>query len=64
YDCEAWIPSQGRYREVTLPARGIELDQARLDQAVRAYADAGGSFSGTPGRGASSSGNSAGGPSG
>ena len=50
--------------EVTLPARGFELDQARLDQAVRAYADAGGSFSGSPGSGASSSGNSAGGPSG
>ena len=50
--------------EVTLPARGIELDQARLDQAVRAYADAGGSFSGSPGSGASSSGMSAGGPSG
>ncbi len=50
--------------EVTLPARGFELDQARLDQAVRAYADAGGSFSGTPGSGASSSGMSAGGPSG
>jgi hypothetical protein len=50
--------------EVTLPARGFELDQARLDQAVRAYADAGGSFSGSPGSGASSSGMSAGGPSG
>jgi hypothetical protein len=50
--------------EVTLPARGFELDQARLDQAVRAYADAGGSFSGSPGSGASSSGISAGGPSG
>jgi hypothetical protein len=50
--------------EVTLPARGFELDQARLDQAVRAYADAGGSFSGRPGSGASSSGISAGGPSG
>jgi hypothetical protein len=50
--------------EVTLPARGLELDEARLDQAVRAYAEAGGSFSGRPGSGASSSGNSAGGPSG
>lgn len=50
--------------EVTLPARGFELDQARLDQAVRAYAEAGGSFSGMPGSGASSSGMSAGGPSG
>ena len=50
--------------EVTLAARGVELDQARLDQAVRAYADAGGSFSGRPGSGASSSGRSAGGPSG
>ena len=50
--------------EVTLPARGFELDQARLDRAVRAYAEAGGSFSGRPGSGASSSGMSAGGPSG
>jgi hypothetical protein len=50
--------------ELTLPARGFELDQARLDQAVRAYSDAGGSFSGMPGSGASSSGMSAGGPSG
>jgi hypothetical protein len=50
--------------EVTLPARGFELDQARLDQAVRAYSEAGGSFSGMPGSGASSSSMSAGGPSG
>jgi hypothetical protein len=50
--------------EVTLPARGFELDEARLDQAVRAYSEAGGSFSGMPGSGASSSGMSAGGPSG
>ena len=50
--------------EVTLPARGFELDQARLDRAVRAYAEAGGSLSGSPGSGASSSGMSAGGPSG
>jgi len=50
--------------ELTLPARGFELDPARLDGAVRAYADAGGSFSGSPGSGASSSGMSAGGPSG
>jgi hypothetical protein len=50
--------------EVTLPARGFELDPARLDQAVRAYSEAGGSFSGMPGSGASSSGRSAGGPSG
>jgi hypothetical protein len=50
--------------EVTLRARDFELDQARLDQAVRAYSEAGGSFSGMPGSGASSSGMSAGGPSG
>ena len=50
--------------EVTLPARGFELDTARVSQAVRAYSDAGGSFSGRPGNGASSSGMSAGGPSG
>jgi hypothetical protein len=48
--------------EVTLPVRGFELDQARLDQAVRAYSEAGGSFSGMPGSGASSSSRSAGGP--
>jgi hypothetical protein len=45
--------------EVTLPARGFELDQAG-----RANAEAGGSFSGMPGSGASSSGMSSGGPSG
>lgn len=50
--------------ELTLPARGFELDSTRLAGAVAAYSDAGGSFSGTPGSGASSSGMSAGGPSG
>jgi hypothetical protein len=50
--------------ELTLAARGFQLDPARVDQAARAYSEAGGSFSGTPGSGASSSGMSAGGPSG
>ena len=56
--------------ELTLRTRGAELDRARLARAVAAYgpqdryADAGGSFSGTPGNGASSSARSAGGPSG
>jgi hypothetical protein len=50
--------------ELTLPARGFELDPARVDRAVRSYSDAGGSLSGMPGSGASSSGISAGGPSG
>jgi hypothetical protein len=50
--------------ELALPARGFELDPARVDNAVRAYSEAGGSFSGMPGSGASSSGRSAGGPSG
>ena len=50
--------------ELTLSTRGAEIDRARLDSAVAAYSDAGGSFSGTPGNGASSSGMSAGGPSG
>ena len=50
--------------ELRLSTRGAELDRTRLDNAVAAYADAGGSFSGTPGSGASSSGMSAGGPSG
>ena len=49
---------------ITLPVSGVELDPARLDGAVRAYSDAGGSLSGMPGSGASSSGRSAGGPSG
>ena len=31
-------------------ARGFELDPARVDQAARAYSDAGGSFSGMPGQ--------------
>ena len=50
--------------ELSLSTRGAEIDGARLDRAVRHYSDAGGSFSGTPGSGASSSGMSAGGPSG
>ena len=50
--------------ELTLSTRGAEIDRAALDRAVAAYADAGGSFSGIPGNGASSSGRSAGGPSG
>ena len=50
--------------ELSLSTRGAEIDSARLDRALRAYSDAGGSFSGTPGSGASSSGMSAGGPSG
>jgi len=51
-------------QEITLPARDYELDPARLDRAVRGYSEAGGSLSGMPGSGASSSGRSAGGPSG
>ena len=50
--------------ELSLPARGFELDAARLARAVAAYSDAGGSLSGIPGNGASPSGRSAGGPSG
>jgi hypothetical protein len=50
--------------ELTIPARDYELDPARLDRAVRSYSEAGGSLSGMPGSGASSSGMSAGGPSG
>ena len=50
--------------ELTLHTNGVEIDPARLDQAVAAYSDAGGSRSGIPGSGASSSGSSAGGPSG
>jgi len=50
--------------ELRLSTRGAEIDGTKLDRAVRAYSDAGGSFSGTPGNGASSSGMSAGGPSG
>jgi hypothetical protein len=50
--------------ELTLPARDYELDPARLDRALRSYSEAGGSLSGMPGSGASSSGSSAGGPSG
>jgi hypothetical protein len=50
--------------ELSLSTRGAEIDGTRLDRALRDYSDAGGSFSGTPGSGASSSGRSAGGPSG
>ena len=46
------------------PAFFALIGRVRLDLAVADYADAGGSFSGIPGSGASSLGMSAGGPSG
>ena len=31
YDCEAWIPSQGRYREVTSTSNTTDFQSRRLD---------------------------------
>ena len=40
YDCEAWIPSQGRYREVTSTSNTTDFQARRLD--VRYRPDGGG----------------------
>jgi seryl-tRNA synthetase len=36
YDCEAWIPSQGRYREVTSTSNTTDFQSRRLDIRYRA----------------------------
>ena len=36
YDCEAWIPSQGRYREVTSTSNTTDFQARRLDIRYRA----------------------------
>ncbi len=40
YDCEAWIPSQGRYREVTSTSNTTDFQARRLD--IRYRPDGGG----------------------
>ena len=40
YDCEAWIPSQGRYREVTSTSNTTDFQSRRLD--IRYRAEGGG----------------------
>jgi seryl-tRNA synthetase len=35
YDCEAWIPSQGRYREVTSTSNTTDFQSRRLDVRYR-----------------------------
>jgi seryl-tRNA synthetase len=42
YDCEAWLPSQGRYREVTSTSNTTDFQARRLD--VRARGESGGPF--------------------
>jgi seryl-tRNA synthetase len=40
YDCEAWMPSQGRYREVTSTSNTTDFQARRLD--IRARGESGG----------------------
>jgi seryl-tRNA synthetase len=42
YDCEAWMPSQGRYREVTSTSNTTDFQSRRLD--IRARGESGGPF--------------------
>ena len=35
FDCEAWIPTQGKYRELTSTSNGTEFQARRLDIRVR-----------------------------
>ena len=35
FDCEAWVPSQGRYREVSSASNCTEFQARRLDIRVR-----------------------------
>ena len=36
FDCEAWIPTQGRYRELTSTSNCTEFQTRRLDTRARA----------------------------
>jgi seryl-tRNA synthetase len=42
YDCEAWLPSQGRYRELTSCSNTTDYQARRLNIRVRRRKDAGG----------------------
>src|SRR5829696_57278 len=44
YDCEAWIPSQGRYREVTSTSNTTDFQARRLDVRYRPAAGGGPRF--------------------
>ena len=44
YDCEAWIPSQGRYREVTSTSNTTDFQSRRLDVRYRPAAGGGPRF--------------------
>ena len=39
YDCEAWMPGQGRYREVTSTSNTTDYQARRLDIRARAAGD-------------------------
>ena len=39
FDCEAWIPTQGRYRELTSTSNCTQFQARRLDIRVRSQAD-------------------------
>jgi seryl-tRNA synthetase len=43
YDCEAWIPTQGKYRELTSTSNCTEFQARRLNIRVRERGDGGGS---------------------
>jgi seryl-tRNA synthetase len=45
FDCEAWIPTQGRYRELTSTSNCTEFQTRRLDTRGRFPADQGGTGS-------------------
>ena len=42
FDCEAWIPTQGRYRELTSTSNCTQFQARRLDTRIRSETDGGG----------------------
>ena len=48
YDCEAWLPSQGRYRELTSCSNTTDYQARRLNIRVRRAGSAGGQRTQTP----------------
>jgi seryl-tRNA synthetase len=42
FDCEAWIPTQGRYRELTSTSNCTQFQARRLDTRIRNETDGGG----------------------
>jgi seryl-tRNA synthetase len=49
YDCEAWVPSQGRYRELTSTSNCTDFQSRRLAVRFRDRPDAGGGATGGDG---------------